>query len=237
MDFCIGRGSRGLLFRLLFGCLARAFIRRLFIFRFLFADTRARFCGGGLGRLPRFVRSLAALFAFGVFLRRCGRLLGARRRIVVIAEHEHVARAAHGGDRGADDACEGRIGLLVDAYDLGDGQPLGVDAVEAARDEFVAGDDIGADRHETQFERVARRRAGAKMGWYIHASVYLLVNLLLVALSVGSGRHWAVFPAQGWGIGLAIHGVVVFFLAGGSNLHERMVQAERDRLAAAQTTR
>ena len=31
-------------------------------------------------------------------------------------------------------------------------------------------------------ERLARRRAGAKMGWYIHASVYLLVNLLLVAL-------------------------------------------------------
>ena len=84
-------------------------------------------------------------------------------------------------------------------------------------------------------ERLARRRAGAKMGWYIHASVYLLVNLLLVALSVGSGRHWAVFPALGWGIGLAIHGVFVFFLAGGSNLHERMVQAERDRLAAAQS--
>ena len=86
-------------------------------------------------------------------------------------------------------------------------------------------------------ERLARRRAGTKMGWYIHASVYLLVNLLLVALSVGSGRHWAVFPALGWGIGLAIHGMVVLFLAGGSNLHERMVQAERDRLAAAQNNR
>ena len=86
-------------------------------------------------------------------------------------------------------------------------------------------------------ERLARRRAGAKLGWYIHAGVYLLVYLLLVALSVGSGRHWAVFPALGWGIGLAIHGVVVFVLAGGSNLHERMVQAERDRLTAAQPPR
>ena len=26
-------------------------------------------------------------------------------------------------------------------------------------------------------ERLARRRAGAKMGWYIHAAVYLAVNL------------------------------------------------------------
>ena len=46
-------------------------------------------------------------------------------------------------------------------------------------------------------ERLARRRAGAKLGWYLHASVYILVNLLLVTLSVASGRHWAVFPAVG----------------------------------------
>lgn len=96
-------------------------------------------------------------------------------------------------------------------------------------------------RHE-QFitdpiERLARKRAGAKLGWYMHAGVYLLVNLLLVTLSAASGRHWAVFPALGWGIGLAVHGMLVFVLAGGSGLHERMVQAERDRLAAQPGTR
>jgi hypothetical protein len=80
-------------------------------------------------------------------------------------------------------------------------------------------------------ERLARKRAGAKLGWYMHASVYLLVNLLLVTLSTSSGRHWAVYPALGWGIGLAVHGIVVFLLAGGSGLHDRMVQAERDRIA------
>ena len=80
-------------------------------------------------------------------------------------------------------------------------------------------------------ERLAQRRAKSKMGWYIHASVYLLVNLLLVTLSVSSGRHWAVFPALGWGLGLLIHGGVVFLLFGGSDWHERMVQTERERLA------
>ena len=79
-------------------------------------------------------------------------------------------------------------------------------------------------------ERLAQRRAKAKMGWYIHASVYTLVNLLLVTLSVSSGRYWAVFPALGWGLGLLVHGVVVFRLFGG-DWHERMVQIERDRLA------
>ena len=51
-------------------------------------------------------------------------------------------------------------------------------------------------------ERLARKRAGAKLGWYVHAGAYLAVNLLLVVLSASSGRHWAVFPAVGWGLGL-----------------------------------
>lgn len=81
-------------------------------------------------------------------------------------------------------------------------------------------------------ERLARKRARAKLGWYIHASVYLTVNLLLAALSALSGRHWAVFPAIGWGIGLAVHGAVVFLLAGGAGLHERLIERERSRLAS-----
>lgn len=84
---------------------------------------------------------------------------------------------------------------------------------------------------DTRLEQLARRRAGAKLGWYIHASVYLLVNLLLVTLSVSSGRHWAVFPLLGWGLGLAVHGAVVFLVTGGAGLHERLVQQERERLA------
>jgi hypothetical protein len=84
--------------------------------------------------------------------------------------------------------------------------------------------------HDTQIEQLARKRAGAKMGWYIHATVYIAVNLLLAGLSMASGRHWAVFPAFGWGIGLAVHGFVVYMLAGGAGLHEKLVQRERDRL-------
>lgn len=84
-----------------------------------------------------------------------------------------------------------------------------------------------------QLERTARRRAGMKMGWFIHAGVYLAVNLLLAALSAASGRNWAVFPALGWGLGLAIHGVVVFLVAGGS-VYENLVERERRLLAGAQ---
>jgi hypothetical protein len=83
---------------------------------------------------------------------------------------------------------------------------------------------------DTRLEQLARKRAAAKLGWYIHASVYLGVNLLLVALSVASGRHWAVFPLLGWGLGLAVHGAVVFLVTGGAGIHERLLQQERERL-------
>jgi hypothetical protein len=84
---------------------------------------------------------------------------------------------------------------------------------------------------DTRLEALARKRAGARLGWYIHATVYVLVNLLLLALSAAGGRHWAVFPLLGWGIGLAVHAAVVFLLTGGAGLHARLVQQERQRLS------
>jgi 2TM domain len=84
-----------------------------------------------------------------------------------------------------------------------------------------------------EIERLARRRAGAKLGWYVHATVYVLVNLMLFALSShGLGhRGWSLFPLLGWGLGLALHGVSVFMLG---DLRERLVERERERLRRAQ---
>ena len=48
-----------------------------------------------------------------------------------------------------------------------------------------------------RIERLARRRAGAKMGWYIHATVYVLVNLFLVILASSRGHNWAMYPLLG----------------------------------------
>jgi hypothetical protein len=82
-----------------------------------------------------------------------------------------------------------------------------------------------------EIDKLARRRAGAKLGWYVHALVFLLVNALLFTLAAMNGRNWAVFPAFGWGLGLAIHGAVVFLLANGAGLHDTLVERERQRLA------
>ena len=89
------------------------------------------------------------------------------------------------------------------------------------------------DLLEPALERQARRQAGSKLGWYIHAIVYVAVNLMLVLLSAMSGKHWAIFPALVWGLGLAIHGMVVFLVTSGTDVHARLVQREREHLGVA----
>jgi hypothetical protein len=79
---------------------------------------------------------------------------------------------------------------------------------------------------EYDSEQQARHRALAKLGWYTHAGIFLLVNLLLVFFAALGGRSWAMFSVLGWGIGLAAHGVAVLVFGSGSALHERLVQRD-----------
>ncbi len=81
-------------------------------------------------------------------------------------------------------------------------------------------------------DRLARKRVGRKMGWYVHAFVFLAVNIGLAALAAMSGRHWVVFPAFVWSLALLIHGMLVFLFMPGNGLRERMVRRERERLTA-----
>ena len=83
-----------------------------------------------------------------------------------------------------------------------------------------------------ELDRLARKRGSAKLGWYAHASLYLVINLAVPALSkYGFGsRPWSAFPLLGWGLDLALHGISVFVPGTGSGLRERMVQQERETL-------
>jgi hypothetical protein len=80
---------------------------------------------------------------------------------------------------------------------------------------------------EHDLERLARKRVGMKLGWAIHAVVYVLVNLGLLVLNAASGSyHWSVWPLAGWGLGLAIHGAVVAFALRGEGIRRRMLDDE-----------
>ena len=80
--------------------------------------------------------------------------------------------------------------------------------------------------------RLAQRRARAKMGFFIHLAVFVLVNALLVTIDLlALRRHgMSIFPAMGWGLGLAIHGIVTLVALRGQGLRDRMVASEVQRL-------
>jgi hypothetical protein len=60
-----------------------------------------------------------------------------------------------------------------------------------------------------------RKRANPRIGFFIHLLVYVLVNALLVAinLSTSTAHLWFKWPLLGWGVGVLLHGLAVFFLA------------------------
>lgn len=79
--------------------------------------------------------------------------------------------------------------------------------------------------------RRAKSRVDRKIGFYIHALVFVLVNAgLFVVNEIGGGMRWHVWPLGWWGLGLAIHGIVTFAGLRGEGLRERMVQREIERL-------
>lgn len=90
-----------------------------------------------------------------------------------------------------------------------------------------------------EIDRIARKRAGSKLGWFIHAAAFTGINLVVFAMSkYGFGeRSWSVIPFLGWGLGLTLHGVSVWVLGAGGGLRERMVQKERERLLREQDRR
>ena len=74
-------------------------------------------------------------------------------------------------------------------------------------------------------DQLARRRANAKLGWYLHAIAFVLVNALIFAMSryAFGTRPWSVYPLLGWGVGVVVLGVWVFLVGSGRGRRERWV--------------
>ncbi len=84
---------------------------------------------------------------------------------------------------------------------------------------------------DEQLRQRARHRVNRRMGFYIHLTVFVLVNLGLAAIDiVGGGTRWHWWPLAGWGLGLAIHGLVTLASLRGEGLRQRMLDDEVDRL-------
>jgi hypothetical protein len=86
---------------------------------------------------------------------------------------------------------------------------------------------MSPDPSPDQLDRLAAKRAAMKIGVYVHAAVYVAVNLGLFLLSASQGKAWAIYPALGWGLGLFLHGAVTWLALPGGGLREQMVARER----------
>jgi hypothetical protein len=86
------------------------------------------------------------------------------------------------------------------------------------------------DSLETRAERRVRR----KIGFLIHAVVFIAVNAGLYAINAMTGEpRWAQFPLFGWGLGLAIHGLVTLIALQGEGVRRGMLAREIESLRQA----
>jgi hypothetical protein len=71
------------------------------------------------------------------------------------------------------------------------------------------------DQEQQRYDR-AHARVQAIKGFYIHVTVFALVNigLFIINLLTGGG-WWFYWPLIGWGIGLGVHALGVFGFGGG----------------------
>lgn len=79
------------------------------------------------------------------------------------------------------------------------------------------------DPRQAAIQRLTSRREFKR-----HLVVYVIVNAFLVAIwSVASGGYfWPVWPIAGWGIGLAVHGWIVY---GERPITEEEIQREMEK--------
>jgi hypothetical protein len=84
---------------------------------------------------------------------------------------------------------------------------------------------------DDSLEARAHRRVRRKMGFFIHAFIFVVVNIGLYAINAMTGEpRWSVFPLFGWGLGLAIHGIVTLIALQGEGIRRGMVAREIEHL-------
>ncbi|MEZ4415936.1 MAG: 2TM domain-containing protein [Gemmatimonadota bacterium] len=83
----------------------------------------------------------------------------------------------------------------------------------------------------------ATRQVEAKLGFYVHAVVYVVVSALLVVVNLKASPAdlWFQWPLLGWGVGILMHGLNVFVFEGRSPVRERLIERELRKSSASRT--
>lgn len=79
--------------------------------------------------------------------------------------------------------------------------------------------------------RRAAARVEARLAFYRHLIIYVLVNSFLIILNLvrTPEEWWSKWSVLGWGFGLVMHGISVFSYRWREGSRERMIQRELQR--------
>ena len=77
-------------------------------------------------------------------------------------------------------------------------------------------------------ETNVEKRVEAKLGFYNHVVVYLIVMGALLAINLMTTPRtlWFVWPLVGWGVAILFHGFGVFVFGKDTRLYQRMLDRE-----------
>jgi hypothetical protein len=83
-------------------------------------------------------------------------------------------------------------------------------------------------------EELAKKRVQARMGFFVHVCMYVVMNTGIFAIwaLTGQGYPWFMWPMLGWGIGILAHGVTLA-IGPGSAAETRAIERELHRLHSA----
>jgi hypothetical protein len=74
----------------------------------------------------------------------------------------------------------------------------------------------------------AKQQVADIRGFYIHFSIYIIVNIFFLVVNLKYSPHhlWFFWPTMGWGIGLLFHGLSVFSFTSswGKSWEERKIR-------------
>ena len=78
----------------------------------------------------------------------------------------------------------------------------------------------------------AKKRAEAKIRFYLHLIVYIVVNILLIIVNLTTSTKylWFKWPLIVWGLGLLFHSIGIRFSSAGYSIKDRMIEKEMRKL-------
>lgn len=87
---------------------------------------------------------------------------------------------------------------------------------------------------DKEIEELAKKRVQARLGFLIHLSMYLVMNIGLLGIWSwsGAGYPWFLWPMLGWGIGIVAHAIGLA-IGPGSGVERRAIDRELHRMRAA----